>query len=33
MHVQWQDHVRDVRDDLPKYLDYPKQMGGSGQTA
>lgn len=32
MHVQWQDHVLDLQDDLPKYLDYPTQMGGSGQT-
>jgi hypothetical protein len=30
MHVQWQDRTLDLRDDLPKFLDYPKELGGSG---
>ena len=29
-HVQWQDHVLDVQDDLPKFLDFPQPMGGTG---
>ena len=33
MHIQWQDHVLDVRDDLPKFVDYPKEFGGSGALA
>ncbi len=33
MHVQWQDRSIELRDDLPKYLDYPKELGGSGALA
>jgi hypothetical protein len=32
MHVQWQDHVLELRDDLPKFLDYPKELGGTGSV-
>ena len=31
MHIHAQDRVLDVRDDLPKYLDLPSPMGGSGK--
>jgi hypothetical protein len=30
MHVQWDDHTLDMRDELPKFLDYPKELGGTG---
>ena len=33
MHVQWQDRAIEVRDDLPKFLDYPTELGGTGRTA
>jgi hypothetical protein len=33
MHIQWRDRILDVRDDLPKFLDYPKDLGGSGARA
>ncbi len=33
MHIQWNDHTLDVRDDLPKFLDYPKELGGTGNMA
>jgi hypothetical protein len=33
MHVQWQDHTLELRDDLPKFLDYPEELGGSGRVA
>jgi hypothetical protein len=33
MHVQWQDRTLDVRDDLPKFLDYPRELGGTGAVA
>ena len=33
MHIQWQDHTLDMRDDLPKFLDVPKEFGGTGQLA
>lgn len=33
MHVQWQDHILDVKDDLPRYLDYPTELGGTGLKA
>ena len=31
MHVQWQDHTVEVQDDLPKFLDWPKEFGGTGE--
>ena len=33
MHVQWQDHVLEVQDDLPRFLDFPRPMGGTGNLA
>ncbi len=30
MHIQWQDHTLEMRDDLPKFVDYPKEFGGTG---
>jgi len=33
MHVQWQDAVMQVHDDLPKFLDYPAELGGTGKVA
>jgi hypothetical protein len=33
MHVNWQERVVDVRDDLPKFIDFPSELGGSGETA
>jgi len=33
MHIHFQDHVLEPRDDLPKYLDLPAPMGGSGRIA
>ena len=33
MHIFFADHVLEVRDELPKYLDLPQPMGGSGKTA
>jgi hypothetical protein len=33
MHVQWQDRSIELSDGLPKYLDYPEQLGGSGRLA
>jgi hypothetical protein len=33
MHIQWQDRLLEVPDDLPKFLDYPKELGGSGVRA
>jgi hypothetical protein len=32
MHVQWTDRVIDLQDGLPRFLDYPGEMGGTGQT-
>ena len=32
-HIFYEDRSIDVNDDLPKYLDLPKDFGGSGQTA
>jgi hypothetical protein len=31
MHMYWQDRVIDVADSLPKYLDFPKEFGGTGK--
>jgi hypothetical protein len=31
MHLQWAERVLDVKDDLPKYLDFPERFGGSGR--
>ena len=31
MHINWSEKVVAFRDDLPKFLDVPKEMGGSGQ--
>ena len=31
MHIQWQDRVLDISDDLPKYLDFPAVFGGSDE--
>jgi len=33
MHVQWRDHIVEVYDDLPKYIDYPRELGGTGDRA
>jgi len=33
MHIQWQDHVIPVHDDLPRFLDYPIELGGTGHRA
>lgn len=32
MHMQWEERVIDVADELPKFLDYPKELGGTGRT-
>jgi hypothetical protein len=31
MHMQWQERMLDVQDDLPKFLDFPEQFGGTGK--
>ncbi|MGH7896114.1 MAG: GFA family protein [Candidatus Binatia bacterium] len=33
MHVQWSERMLDVKDDLPKFLDFPTPFGGSGKLA
>ncbi len=33
MHLNWADHVVDTQDALPKFIDYPKEYGGSGEMA
>ena len=33
MHINYENRVIDVKDDLPKYLDAPKEWNGSGKTA
>lgn len=32
MHVHYGEKVMSVRDGLPKYKDFPKEFGGSGET-
>ncbi len=32
-HLYWSARAIDIADDLPKYLDFPKEFGGSGKTA
>jgi hypothetical protein len=32
-HVEWRDHTLELRDDLPKFVDYPVELGGTGQRA
>ena len=31
-HVWYKERVRDVKDGLPKFCDFPKDFGGSGET-
>ncbi len=33
MHTNWESHALELEDDLPKFVDVPKEWGGSGQTA
>lgn len=33
LHVNYQEAVLQVRDDLPKLKDFPKELGGSGEIA
>ena len=33
MHLYWQNRRIEVVDDLPKYLDFPTQFGGTGRRA
>jgi hypothetical protein len=32
VHVNYESSVHRMRDDLPKFKDLPKEMGGSGET-
>jgi hypothetical protein len=31
MHLNYENRLMDISDDLPKYLDFPSQFGGSGK--
>jgi len=33
MHVEWRDRLVEVADGLPRYRDYPKELGGTGELA
>ena len=33
IHVCYAERVCDIRDDLPKFLDFPEAFGGTGKTA
>jgi hypothetical protein len=33
LHVNYQDHVLRIADGLPKLLDFPKDLGGTGEMA
>ncbi len=33
VHIHWQEHILQMTDDLPKFLDVPTDFGGTGKMA